>query len=154
IKFTGVIAEIKKSRVVFRSSGDDKIICELVSPVGTGKDGPVVGGPLTVIGRVRGRGMMGNFTLDPWVRTLVEPEPAPAPGPVAAAEAVREKVEPAVVVAEPEPEPVAELAPPDAPKKEPVARVSSAPPAKVPIATRPLPAADDPVVEKAASDAG
>src|SRR5689334_16764806 len=48
IKFVGEIAEVKKSRVVFKSSGDDKIICELVSPIGSSKDVPVVGGSLTV----------------------------------------------------------------------------------------------------------
>jgi hypothetical protein len=150
IKFAGVIAEIKKSRVVFKGSGDDKIICELVSPLGTGKDGPVVGGPLTVIGKVRGRGIMGNITLDPCVRVLAEPEAAPTPAPVVVPEPVPEKVEPPVVIPEPEPAPVAELPPSEAPTNTPAPRVSSAPSSKVSIPARPLPAAE-PVVENAAS---
>src|SRR5262245_40315075 len=91
IKFVGVIAEVKKSRLVVNSSGNDKIICELVTPIGGSKDVPVVGGSLTVVGRVRGRGMMGNVTLDPCVRTLAEPQPTPAPAPVVVPEPVPEK---------------------------------------------------------------
>src|SRR5262245_19490359 len=117
IKFVGVIAELKKSRVVFKSSGDDKIICELVTPLGASKDVPVVGGSLTVVGRVRGRGMLGNVTLDPCVRTLAEPEPTPAPTPPPVVpEPVPEKTETAEVIAEPVPEPTADLPAPEPPK--------------------------------------
>jgi len=64
ITFTGVIAEIRKSRVVFKSSGNDKINCELASPLQNLNEKGFVGHSLTVVGKVRGRGMMGNVTLD------------------------------------------------------------------------------------------
>jgi hypothetical protein len=62
ITVTGVVAEIKKSRVVFKSLGNDKVICELVSSIAIGEH--PVGSSLTVAGKVRGRGMLGNVTLD------------------------------------------------------------------------------------------
>jgi len=64
IKFTGVIAEIKKSSVVFKSSGNDKVVCELSSSGSNWTGGHPVGSPLTVVGKVRGRGLLGNVTLD------------------------------------------------------------------------------------------
>ncbi len=64
IRFKGVISEIKGSRVIFKSSANDNVFCELAAPL-TSKDDPhPVGSPLTVIGRVRGRGFLGNVTLD------------------------------------------------------------------------------------------
>ena len=62
IAVTGVVAEIKKSRVVFKSLGNDKVICELASSIAI-EEHPV-GSSLTVMGKVRGRGMLGNVTLD------------------------------------------------------------------------------------------
>jgi hypothetical protein len=62
ITLTGVIVEIKKSRVVFKSLGNDKVICALASPIAI--EGHPVGSSLTVVGKVRGRGMLGNVTLD------------------------------------------------------------------------------------------
>jgi hypothetical protein len=62
ITVTGVIVEIKKSRVVFKSLGNDKVICALGSPIAI--EGHPVGSSLTVVGKVRGRGMLGNVTLD------------------------------------------------------------------------------------------
>jgi len=62
ITVTGVIVEIKKSRVVFKSLGNDKVICALGSPIAI--EGHPVGTSLTVVGKVRGRGMLGNVTLD------------------------------------------------------------------------------------------
>jgi hypothetical protein len=62
ITLTGVIVEIKKSRVVFNSFGNDKVICALASPIAI--EGHPVGSSLTVVGKVRGRGMLGNVTLD------------------------------------------------------------------------------------------
>jgi hypothetical protein len=151
IKFVGVIAEVKKSRVVFKSSGEDKITCELVTPIGTSKDVPVVGGSLTVVGKVRGRGMMGNVTLDPCVRTLTDPAPATAPPPAVIPEPLPEKTEPEVVV-EPTPEPAAELPPPEPSNNtQTVAQAAAAPIRKVRTPQTPL-AAPEPVVETAALD--
>jgi len=151
IKFVGVIAEVKKSRVVFKSSGDDKITCELVTPIGASKDVPVVGGSLTVVGKVRGRGMMGNVTLDPCVRTLADIAPAPAPPPPVIPEPVPEKTEPEVVV-EPTPEPAAELPAPEPPNNtQTPALAAAAPIRKVRTPRTQLPAAEH-VVETAALD--
>jgi len=83
ITLSGVVAENSKSRLVFKSSGNDKVICELVSTADA-----AVGSPLTVVGRVKGRGMLGNVTLDqchPSVKLATAPqdpvvvEPAPEP---------------------------------------------------------------------------
>src|SRR5262249_19319673 len=60
ITFAGVVVEVKKSTVTFKSSENDKVICESVSPI----VGATVGQPLTVTGKVRGRGLLGNVTLD------------------------------------------------------------------------------------------
>src|SRR5262245_34540373 len=154
IKFVGVIVELKKSRVVFKGSGDDKIICELVTPLGTSKDVPAVGGSLTVVGRVRGRGMLGNVTLDPCVRTLAEPEPAPAPAPPpppVVPEPVPEKTEPAEVIAEPVPEPTADLPAPEPPKNPQAVGRVAVPSAKLSRPAMPQPKAET-VVDATAAD--
>ena len=62
ITLTGEIVESKKSRMIFKSSRNDKVICELASPINGGII--IAGGSITVVGRVRGRGLLGNVTLD------------------------------------------------------------------------------------------
>ena len=111
IAFTDVVVESKKGKVVFKSSGNDKVTCEL----GTSADntvGPGVGTTVTVIGRVRGRGVLGNITLDDCrlkaaeivteaVPTVIdEPPPTPTEPPV---EATTEPVSPTVDTKESEP---------------------------------------------------
>lgn len=64
ITFTDVIAETRKSKVIFESSGKDKVVCELASPPNQGNPEFFVGNRVTVVGKVRGRGMLGNVTLD------------------------------------------------------------------------------------------
>jgi hypothetical protein len=64
ITFTGTIAEIKPTGVVFKSSSNDKVICEPISSVRFEVEGHPVGSALTVVGKVRGRGALGNVTLD------------------------------------------------------------------------------------------
>jgi len=64
ITLTDIVAETKKSSVLFKSSGNGKVICELASPIYNGNTKLFVGSPLTVVGRVRGRGILGNVTLD------------------------------------------------------------------------------------------
>jgi hypothetical protein len=64
ITLSGVVVESRKTRVVFKSSSNDKVICELVAPVVDSSTGPAVGAVSTVLGRVRGRGSLGNVTLD------------------------------------------------------------------------------------------
>src|SRR5262249_37703317 len=63
ITFTGAIAEIKASKVIFKSSANDSVICELAAPLQKNQERSV-GSSLTVVGRVRGRGILGNVTLD------------------------------------------------------------------------------------------
>jgi len=109
ITVTGVVAEIKKSRVVFKSLGNDKVICELASSMAI--EGHPVGSSLTVVGKVRGRGVLGNVTLDQCnlassnvvasnepATIAPPPEPSEAPiteveetAPVVVADAVPEK---------------------------------------------------------------
>ena len=64
IRLSDRVVEVRKSSVTFRSSGKDKVTCELVSPIANLSQGPRLGSPLTVIGKVRGRGLLGNVTLD------------------------------------------------------------------------------------------
>jgi hypothetical protein len=64
ITFRDVIVESKNSKVIFKSSRNDKVICELGPATDARNVQLSVGSPLTVIGRVRGRGLMGNVTLD------------------------------------------------------------------------------------------
>jgi hypothetical protein len=64
IAFSGVVTEATFSRVMFKSSRNDRVICELVSAMRQGNPKSLVGNHLTVVGKVRGRGMLGNVTLD------------------------------------------------------------------------------------------
>jgi len=63
VVFRDVVVESKNSKVIFKSSHRDKVICELVSIKNHDKP-PSVGSELTVTGKVRGRGLLGNVTLD------------------------------------------------------------------------------------------
>jgi hypothetical protein len=56
------VVEVTESEVVFKSSGNDKVICDLGKrnrPAASLK-----GSVVTVSGRVKGRGMLGNVTLE------------------------------------------------------------------------------------------
>ena len=64
ISFRDVVVESKNSKVIFKSSDTSKVICELVGSAGYQSKPPSVGGQVTVIGKVRGRGLLGNVTLD------------------------------------------------------------------------------------------
>src|SRR5215470_14741568 len=64
IVFRDVVVESKNSKVIFKSSHSDKVICELGPSNENHKKPPSVGRELTVTGRVRGRGLLGNVTLD------------------------------------------------------------------------------------------
>src|SRR5689334_11870265 len=55
ITFTDVVVETRVDRIVFRSSGNDKVICELLGPIKK-NGGVAAGSALTVTGWVRGRG--------------------------------------------------------------------------------------------------
>ena len=63
IVFRDVVAETRISKVIFKSSQSDRIICELVPSAKHGNQA-AVGSVLKVKGRVRGRGLLGNVTLD------------------------------------------------------------------------------------------
>jgi len=63
IRLSDLVVEVRKSSVIFRSSERDRVICELVSPIANLGQVPF-GRPLTVVGKVRGRGLLGNVTLD------------------------------------------------------------------------------------------
>jgi hypothetical protein len=64
ILFRDVVMENKNSKVMFKSSRSGRVICDIV-PTSRNLSAPVtVGSPLQVKGRVRGRGLLGNVTLD------------------------------------------------------------------------------------------
>src|SRR2546422_4928596 len=63
ITFRDVVVENKNSKLIFRSSETYKVICDLAGSAAVGRP-PSVGSQITVIGKVRGRGMLGNVTLD------------------------------------------------------------------------------------------
>jgi hypothetical protein len=61
-----VVAETRLSRVIFKTSQSDQVICELGPPAMAAQHDKqaAVGSELRVKGRVRGRGLLGNVTLD------------------------------------------------------------------------------------------
>jgi hypothetical protein len=83
IALRGIVAENKNSKLVFRSSLSYRVICELApGSVGQQSRPPSVGSEITVIGKVKGRGLLGNVTLDncslaPIAAATVPTEPAP-----------------------------------------------------------------------------
>jgi hypothetical protein len=76
-----VVAETRNSRVIFKNSQSDRVICDL--PPSVPHDTPfAVGNELRVKGRVRGRGLLGNVTLDdcdiaPLEESMAIPETVP-----------------------------------------------------------------------------
>ncbi len=123
-----VVAETRTSKVIFKSSQSDRVICELGPSTQHDKQ-PNLGTTLTVKGRVRGRGLLGNVTLD-------DCSIAPIEEPVATPEIVPQEVAPA------EPEAVAEAvetlpaaAPPVSEHARSIPRQPQTPPAVAPRAT-------------------
>ncbi len=64
IAFRGVVVENRNSKLVFRSSETYKVICDLSGSAAYYSQPPSVGSMVTVTGKVRGRGLLGNVTLD------------------------------------------------------------------------------------------
>jgi hypothetical protein len=78
IVFRDVVAENKDSKVMFKSSRGGRVICDIV-PTSRNLSTPViVGSPLQVKGRVRGRGLLGNVTLDDCNMAVANESAAPA----------------------------------------------------------------------------
>jgi hypothetical protein len=77
-----VVADNRNSKVTFRSSDLGRVICELEPASANHTRQPAVGSTVTVSGKVRGRGLLGNVTLDncslvtPEDRAVVPAEPA------------------------------------------------------------------------------
>jgi hypothetical protein len=134
ITLADVVVESKKTKIVFKSSTNDKVICELASPLAE-DNGILSGTILTVIGKVRGRGMLGNVTLDDCslkknevvaeAAPVAAPEPLPVPVEVAPAPLATPVVPP--VVAKATPAPVTVAAPSVSPRKP----VSATPPVEM-----------------------
>lgn len=59
-----VVTDNRNSRVTFRSSDLSRVICELDPASANHTKEPAVGSTVTVSGKVRGRGLLGNVTLD------------------------------------------------------------------------------------------
>lgn len=59
-----VVVDSRDSKITFRSSQSNRVICELNPAAMTRNKQPAVGTRLTVTGTVRGRGLLGNVTLD------------------------------------------------------------------------------------------
>jgi hypothetical protein len=59
-----VVMDNKNSRVTFRSSDLSRVICELDPATANRIKQPAVGSTATISGKVRGRGLLGNVTLD------------------------------------------------------------------------------------------
>ena len=142
IRVAGVAAEISRLRVIFKSSGNDKIICERTASTDITAE-PRSGSPVTVVGRVRGRGMLGNVTLDQCRLVLPElastpateppqqePEEPATPSPAVAVEATAPAAE-KIAEAAPVPDPVFTVAI-DKPRRTPKtsAKAFASPPAE------------------------
>jgi len=64
ITFRDVVVESDDAKVTFKSSRNKRVICRLVGSTGNHNNPPSVGSEITVTGKVRGRGLLGNVTLD------------------------------------------------------------------------------------------
>jgi hypothetical protein len=82
IAFRDVVVDNKNSKVTFRSSEANRVICELNPVSANHSKPPAVGSIVTVTGKVRGRGLLGNVTLDDC--SVGGPEEAAVPAPVVA----------------------------------------------------------------------
>jgi hypothetical protein len=95
-----VVMDNKNSRVTFRSSDLSRVICELDPATANRIKQPAVGSNVTVSGKVRGRGLLGNVTLDNCSlltheeKTVVPAEPAAQAITVAPPEIVSETLPP------------------------------------------------------------
>jgi hypothetical protein len=102
-----VVMDNKNSRVTFRSSDLSRVICELDPATANHIKQPAVGSNVTVSGKVRGRGLLGNVTIDNCSlvtheeKTVVPAEPAAQPITVAPPEIVSETPSPALSPVEP-----------------------------------------------------
>src|SRR5262249_40924445 len=64
ITFRDLVLESDDEKVTFKSSRNKRVICRLVGSTGTHHKPLSVGSAITVTGKVRGRGLLGNVTLD------------------------------------------------------------------------------------------
>src|SRR5262245_19741723 len=118
ITLKDVIAETKGTTVIFKSTRNDKVICELRSSTNN-RIQVSLGSPLAVVGKVRGRGLLGNVTLDecslaPVAESVVRPvtpEPVREEPATVAPDVTPEKIE-ALALDTIEPEPAILPAPP------------------------------------------
>jgi hypothetical protein len=64
ITFNDVVIERRSSKVFFKASNGDRVICDLASLTGNNTPHVSIGSLITVTGKVKGRGVLGNVTLD------------------------------------------------------------------------------------------
>src|SRR5262249_34700603 len=64
ITFSDVVVEYVNSKAIFKSSPGNRVICDLSSSGGNNTPHVSIGSRLTITGKVRGRGLLGNVTLD------------------------------------------------------------------------------------------
>jgi type IV secretory pathway VirB10-like protein len=64
ITFRDVVVESEDGKLTFKSTQKNRVICRLITPTGNRNKPPSAGSEATVIGKVRGRGLLGNVTLD------------------------------------------------------------------------------------------
>jgi hypothetical protein len=101
ITFRDIVVDNKNSRVTFRSADNSRVICVLNPASANPNKQPPIANMVTITGRVRGRGLLGNVTLDncalaTHAETVAVPAEPPAPQEVAVAppEAVSETTSP------------------------------------------------------------
>jgi len=87
-----VVVDNKNSKVTFRSSEANRVICELNPVAANHSRQPALGSIVTVTGKVRGRGLLGNVTLDNCAVAVPEEAALAAP---AVAEPAPQEVTPA-----------------------------------------------------------
>jgi hypothetical protein len=64
ISFRDVVTEYRDSKVIFKSTISGRVICDIVPTSRNLETKVVIGSPFQVTGKVRGRGLLGNVTLD------------------------------------------------------------------------------------------
>jgi hypothetical protein len=117
ITFSDVVVEQINSRVIFKSSQSDRVFCDLSALTGNNTPHVSIGSLVRVTGKVRGRGLLGNVTLDncklaPVVAASADTIPQENPSvPADAVAVIPDEPAPVDPVLERHPEPATDVVP-------------------------------------------
>ena len=81
ITFRDVVVESDNEKLTFKNSHNSRVICRLTTSTDNRNKPPSVGSQITVVGTVRGRGLLGNVTLDNCSKALIRDSRDEVPNP-------------------------------------------------------------------------